>query len=200
MTQTLEKHGIKSSEASKYYSRYYKAQWRLKPVVLSHLFRNICFITRREEVRAITQVEYKKINDVTTIPVPLIHEFVSKFLVDLIFFRRFLSENRNVFNARNQARNAQVYLNKLYRLAPVFDHERARENAKILRIKLDGLFFWPRVMTQIAVIIFITDLLDKSQPQKIIQANLRALCSCSAYAFHRTRNRIGLTTKYIKNL
>ena len=45
-----------------------------------------------------------------------------------------------------------------------------------------------------------TDLLDKNKPQKIIQSNLRALCCCSAYAFHRTRNKIGLTTKFIKNL
>ena len=200
MTQTLKKQELEISDVAEYYNRYYKAQRRLKPMVLNHLFRNICFITHRGGIRAITQAEYKKINDATEIPVQLIHKFISNFLIDLIRFKKFLFESKSVLKTKNQARTVQVYLHKLYRLAPVFDHKRARENAKILRIKLDRLFFWPRVMTQIAVVIFITDLLDKSQPQRIIQANLRALCSCSAYAFHRTRNRVGLTTKYIKNL
>jgi hypothetical protein len=58
-------------------------------------------------------------------------------------------------------------------------------------------------MTQVAIVIFITDLLDTTANRilkKIIQTNLRALCCCSAYAFHRTRNKIGLTTDFIKNL
>jgi len=55
-------------------------------------------------------------------------------------------------------------------------------------------------MTQIAVTIFIRDILDKGKTQKIIQANIRTLCSCSAYTFHRTRNKVGLTSKYIKSL
>lgn len=200
MTQILKKQELKISDIAEYYNRYYKAHRKLKPMVLDQLFRNICFITRREKIRAITQAEYEKINDATEIPVQLIHKFVSKFLIDLIFFRKFLLENKNIYSAEDRAVNMNIYLNKLYRLAPIFDRKRARENAKILRIKLDRLFFWPQVMTQIAVVIFITDLLDKSRPRKIVQANLRALCSCSAYAFHTTRNRIGLTTKYIKNL
>lgn len=200
MTQTLKKQGFAVSNVAEYYTKYYKAQRVLRPVVLSYLFRNICFTTHREVIRAVSQVEYEKVSNATNIPIPLIHKFISRFLIDLIRFKRFLFENKSVLRTKNQSRSVQIYLHKLYRLAPVFDYKRARENAKILRIKLDGLFFWPQVMTQIAVVIFITDLLDKSQPDKIIQANLRALCSCSAYAFHTTRNRIGLTTKYIKKL
>ncbi|TKJ18045.1 MAG: hypothetical protein CEE43_19015 [Promethearchaeota archaeon Loki_b32] len=92
----------------------------------------------------------------------------------------------------------QFYIQFFHRLAPIFDLKRAKENAKILQEKLRRLCICPQVMTQVAVIIFITDLLDNTlfrKYQKIIQSNVRVLCNCSAYAFHRTRNKIGLTPK-----
>jgi len=95
----------------------------------------------------------------------------------------------------SKAQTLPILLWRLHRIAPVFDYKRAKENTKRLQKKLNQLCFWPQVMTQLAIVLFITDQLDTTQPQKIIQVNLRALCSCSGYAFHRTRNKIGLPTK-----
>ncbi|MFX1309854.1 MAG: hypothetical protein ACFE8C_09180 [Promethearchaeota archaeon] len=200
MTQTLKKELFEVNDASDYYKKFYKAQNKLKPVVLNYLFRNISFLSYRDKVRAITINECEHISKTLNIPYKLVHKFISEFLINLLNFRRFLNDNPDILRNRNQNLVIRIILCRFYRLAPVFDCKRAKENAHRLKSKLDNLFFWPQIMTQIAIVIFITDLLDKTLPQKIIQTNLRALCSCSAYAFHRTRNKIGLTSKFIKNL
>ncbi len=200
MTQTLKKQDIKVDTIDDYYNTYYKAQNKIKPVVLNYLFRNISFLTRKEKIRALTKLEYSQISRRINIPRVLVHKFVSEFLVNLLRLKQFIRTNSTILNSKVQERKVRLLLYKLYRLAPIFDYKRAKENATILKIKLDQLFFWPQIMTQIAVVIFITDLLDKQQEQKIIQANLRSLCSCSAYAFHRTRNKLGLTAEFVNNL
>ncbi len=200
MVQTLKKQFIDVRDSSDYYNKFYKSQNGLKPIVLNYLFRNIAFVTNQDKIRALTNLDYEIISEGTKIPVKLIHKFVSCLLIDLLRFKRFIKKNPQILNSKKQNQKLRLYLHKFYRIAPVFDYKRARENARILKIKLDHLFFWPQVMTQICVIIFITDILDKNNTQKMIQANLRTLCSCSAYAFHRTRNKVGLTSKYIKSL
>ena len=200
MVQILKKQYIDVRDGSDYYNKFYKHQNGLKPIVLNYLFRNIAFVTNQDKIRALTTPEYENITENTKIPVKLIHKFVSCFLIDLLRFKLFIKENPQILNSKKQNRKVHIYLHKFYRIAPVFDYKRAKENARLLKLKLDQLFFWPQIMTQIAIIIFITDVLDKNHSQKIIQANLRTLCSCSAYAFHRTRNKVGLTSKFIKNL
>ena len=200
MVQTLEKQTLEVDNVEEYYNTYYVSQHRFKPIILNYLFRNFSFATNKGNVRVMTISEYDKISEVLNIPKPLVDKFISRFLVNLQLFKNFLVDNPEILKSKNQERKVRIYLHKLHRLAPIFDYKRARENAQILRKKLDHLFFWPQVMTQIATIIFITDILNKDTTPKIIQANLRTLCSCSAYAFHRTRNKVGLTSKFIKNL
>ena len=200
MVQSIKKQTFKIKNVEEYYSTFYVSQHRFKLIILNYLFRNFSFATRKENVRVITISEYDKISEALNVPKSLVHKFISRFLVDLQLFKNFVVDNPEVLKSKNQERKVRIYLHKLHRLAPIFDYKRARENAQILKKKLDHLFFWPQVMTKIATIIFITDILDKDNTPKIIQANLRTLCSCSAYAFHRTRNKVGLTSKYIKNL
>lgn len=200
MTQTLKKEDFEVESINDYYNNYYKSQNKLKPIILNYLFRNISFLTIREKVRVITTSENKRISEALNIPVKLVHKFISEFLIGLLNFRKFINNNPKVLHARDQNQIINIILHRFYRLAPVFDYKRAKENARRLKDKLDTLFFWPQLMTQLTIVIFITDLIAKSEPQKIIQSNLRALCSCSAYAFHRTRNKIGLTSKFIKSL
>lgn len=200
MVQSIKKQTFKIKNVEEYYSTFYVSQHRFKLIILNYLFRNFSFATSKENVRVITISEYDKISEALNVPKPLVHKFISRFLVDLQLFKNFLVDNPEILKSKNQDRKIRIYLHKLHRLAPIFDYKRARENAQILKKKLDHLFFWPQVMTQIATIIFITDILDKDTTPKMIQANLRTLCSCSAYAFHRTRNKVGLTSKYIKNL
>ncbi|MFX0040174.1 MAG: hypothetical protein ACFFCY_05105 [Promethearchaeota archaeon] len=200
MTQTLKKEIYEAENIDDYYNKYYKSQNKLKPIILNYLFRNISFVTTREKVRAITFLEYKEISEGLNIPIKLIHKIISEYLIKLLNFKKFLNKNPNLLHFKEQKPITNLFLHKYYHLAPVFDYKRAKKNLKILQLKLAKLFFWPQLMTQIAIIIFVTDLFDKKKSQKIIQSNLRALCNCSAYAFHRTRNKLGLTSKFIKNL
>lgn len=200
MTQSLKKQDINIDSGSDYYSKYYRSPNEVRETVLNYLFRNISFSTKRGKVRAITLGESKQVSEDTGIPEVLVHKFISQFLVDSIKFKKFLHKNPEVLSSRGQLSLISILLRRFFRLAPVFDLTRARGNAKILQQKLNNLYFWPQIMTQVAVTIFITDLLDTQKDIKIIQSNLRVLCSCSAYAFHRTRNKIGLTTEYIKSL
>lgn len=203
MSQTLKKPIIKTHDINEYYLKFFKDSIALRPVVLDYLFRNITFASNNEKIRAVTDSEYNQITEATNVPKIIVHRIVSGFLVDLIRIKKFFRKNAKLFCSRHQTRKVRVYLHKLHRLAPVFDYRRARENARRLEIKLNQLCFRPKIMTQVAVVIFITDFLDNNQSRtlfKIIQSNLRVFCNCSAYAFHRTRNKIGLTTNYIKNL
>jgi len=200
MTQTLKKESFEVDSICDYYNKFYKSQNKLKPIVLNYLFRNISFLTLREKVRVITASENIHISEALTIPVKLVHKVISEFLVGMLNFRKLINKNPKILHVRDQNQIINIILHRFYRLAPVFDYKRAKENARRLKDKLDTLFFWPQLMTQLTIVVFITDLLDKNEPQKIIQSNLRALCSCSAYAFHRTRNKIGLTSKFIKSL
>lgn len=85
-----------------------------------------------------------------------------------------------------------IYFFYFNRFAPVFDFQRAIQNARILEIKFNRICFWPQIMTQIAIIIYLTDLNNPKSTKKIKQTNLRALCGCSVYVFHRARNKLGL--------
>ena len=200
MTQTLKKQDVNIDSGSDYYDKYYRSPNEVRETVLNYLFRNISFSTKRGKVRAINLDESKQASEDTGIPVVLVHKFISQLLVNSIKFKKFLHKNPEVLSSRGQLSLISILLRRFFRLAPVFDLTRARGNAKILQQKLNNLYFWPQIMTQVAVTIFITDLLDTQKDIKIIQSNLRVLCSCSAYAFHRTRNKIGLTTEYIKSL
>jgi hypothetical protein len=203
MSQTLKKPIIKAHDINEYYLKFFKNSRASRPLVLDYLFRNITFVSNNEKIRAITGSEYHQITEATNIPKIIVHRIISRFLVDLIRIKKFFRKNAKLFSSRHQTRKVRVYLHKLHRLAPVFDYKRARENAKRLEIKLSQLYFRPQIMTQVAVVIFITDLLDNKLSRahfKIIQSNLRVFCNCSAYAFHRTRNKIGLNSDYIKKL
>ena len=173
---------------------------KVRHLVLDNVFRTISFITRKEKIKALTKVDYAKIHHDTGIPIIIIHKIVSTFLVELVRFKKFLNSDLLSYSIEDQSKKVLIYLHKIHRLAPVFDFKRAKTNAQILKSKLESLFFWPSLTSQIAVIIYVTDLLDKNNKDKprLIQGNLRSLCDCSAYAFHRTRNKIGLTTSVIR--
>ena len=164
----------------------------VKETILNYLFRNISFFTPLQKVRAVLPFEGRNIAGKTRIPYKVVHSVVSKFLIDLIYMRRFFKDNSVSYTPFNHLKKMNIYLHKFNRFAPVFDLERAQQNARILQTKLSQICFWPQFMTQVAIVIFVTDLNDPRSKKKITQTNLRALCDCSAYAFHRTRNKLGI--------
>lgn len=164
----------------------------VRNTVLNCLFRDFSFFTPLQEVRELPLIELRKIAGITKIPVKIVDSVVSKFLIDLEHIREFFKNNSVSYSPFSHLRKMYIYLHKFSRFAPVFEFRRAKQNARILETKLSYLCFWPKFMTQIAIVIYVTDLNDPQFEKRIKQTNLRALCGCSAYAFHRTRNKLGL--------
>ena len=169
----------------------YRNQQQFKLIILNYLFRNITFTNRSEKIRILNKLEYTQISNKIELPISIVHQTISKFLDDLARFKVFLRSYTITSNLKKGSRKVQIYLHKVYRLAPVFNYRRAKHNLEILNSKLKKMFFWPHIMTQVAIIIFATDLRDINLNKRIIQSNLRSLCNISAYAFHRSRNKIG---------
>jgi len=121
----------------------------------------------------------------------MIEDIFEKFLFELAFLRGFLREYKiNWYNAdpRKRYRHVKIYLHRIYRIAPIFDYRRAKINLGNLHKLLYMRNFWPHLTTQLAVVIYITDK-KSGKTDHIHQKNIRVLCNCSAYAFHRTRNK-----------
>lgn len=160
--------------------------------VLNCLFRDYSFFSPFQEIKDLPLIELRGIAGTTKIPVKVVNSVVSKFLAELRYIYEFFKNNIVNYTPSNHLRKIRIYLHKFSRLAPVFDYHRAKQNARILEKKLRYICFWPQFMTQIAIVIYVTDLNDTHYKKRIKQTNLRALCGCSAYAFHRTRNKLGL--------
>ena len=200
MTETLKKEVVEPPKVLKFAKQKSLIERKLRISLLNCLFRYISIIDGDENLRRISDIECKVLSSRTKIPVYKVRRILDKFLYDLTHFKEFLRSGMLTYSISDQARKVKIYLHKVHHLAPVFDYRRARENARRLKLKLDQLLFWPQVMTQIAVVIFITDYLDKKwNDNKLLQTNLRALCDCSAYAFHRTRNKIGLQQMLLRS-
>ena len=178
------------TKASNINRTIFEFQRDVRNTVLNCLFRDYSFFTPAQEVRDLPLIELRGIAGTTKIPIKVVQSVVNKFLVELRYIREFFKDNSVSYSPHSHQRKMNIYLHKFNRLAPVFDYQRAKQNAKILQVKLSHLCFWPQFMTQIAVVIYITDLNDQQFEKKLKQTNLRALCGCSAYAFHRTRNKI----------
>lgn len=164
----------------------------VRNTVLNCLFRDYSFFTQDTHVRELPLIELRRIAGTTKIPVKVVNSVVSKFLTELKYVRGFFKNNSVAYTPFSHLRKMKIYLHKFYRLAPVFDIQRAKVNARILEKKLTQLCLWPQFMTQIAIVIYITDLKDSNFKTRLKQTNIRALSDCSAYAFHRTRNKLGL--------
>ena len=192
MTQTVRKHNFGALSKFDYSNLGLDSQKDLRPFLLNNLFRQFSFATYNQKVSSLRPNEYIRLASVTKVPVKIIYPIVKGFLVELVYSKRFLRKHTFSYDQTARLVELQTYLQKIHRLAPVFDFKRAKENARILKIKLQDLCFFPQFTTQIAIVVFVTDLNDKKHEKRIVQANLRLLCDCSAYSFHRTRKKLGL--------
>ena len=170
--------------------------FRLKKQVLGYLFRDFSFVNQRDEILSISVEAIKEIAAKTHIARHIVGGVVRKFLVSLFYFKKFLSMVQLPWDhdLKQLYRKMRIYLHKLYRLAPVFDYRRAKTNLEVLHQLLKLKCYWPRISSQIAMVVFITDRNDPTIKDKnyILQKNLRVFCNCSAYAFHSVRNRLGI--------
>jgi hypothetical protein len=164
--------------------------------VLDFLFRTYSLISDNQILNKLSNDIYNKISIKLNSPSSIVQNVIEKFLIDLNYFRDFFKENRirweNQISRLNK--KVRIFLHKIFRLAPIFDYKRARINLERLHQLLNQRLFWPKINTQVAIIIYITDKNDSEsfREKKILQKNIRVLCDCSAYAFHRTRNMLGI--------
>jgi len=165
--------------------------------VLDLLLRDFSIINNNSElITSLKEPHFRLLCERVSLPSVLPSVIIERFLKEVLHFRAFLRNCEFKWHHDSQKlyRSVKIYLHKVYHIAPVFDFNRARENLKILHQHLNKIYFWPQFTTQIAIIIFVTDKNDKhiSEDHYLLQKNIRTLCSCSAYAFHRTRNILNI--------
>jgi len=164
--------------------------------VLNYFFRCESLVDNNGSVIDLNHLLVENIAKETQIPGDLVLKVLVEFLRRVTYFKQFLESGLITWAPGKQQllRKVRVYLHKAHRVAPVFDYNRAKRNLELLHVLLGRKFFWPHVPTQLALIIFVTDRNDPNLSDKdyILQKNLRALCSCSAYSFHMARNKLGI--------
>ena len=192
MTQSTRKYSLGVLSQFDFSDLGLNSQDDLRPFLLNNLFRLVSFTTYKQKVSSLNPMGYTKLASATKVPVKLIYPVIKGFLVDLVYFKRFYKTHTFSFAETSQLGELLTFLGKVHKLAPVFDLSRAKENAKILKVKLQEMCFFPHFTTQVAIIVFVTDINDKFHKKKLIRENVRLLCDCSAYSFHRTRKKLGL--------
>jgi len=173
-----------------------KSDKEAKIRVLDELFRNVSFADDLHVKRGIYQEDLKSISINSGVLLGRVFKIVEDFLMGIKNINDFynkhpMSWNNNSIRLRRKIR---IHLHKLHRIAPVFDYQRAKKNLIILHEALKRRLFCPQISTRLAIVIYVTDKkeCDEDSKKYLIQKNVRALCNCSAYAFHRTRNKLGI--------
>jgi len=168
----------------------------VKKTILDYFFRCESLLDSDGKVAKLSHFVVENIAKETQTLGYLVLDVMGEFLERVTYFKQFLESGLIAWAPGKQQllRKVRVYLHKAYKVAPVFDYQRAKRNLELLHVLLGRKFFWPHVPTQLALVIFVTDRNDSNlaNDNYILQKNLRALCSCSAYAFHMARNKLGI--------
>ncbi len=165
-----------------------------KKRVLDYFFRCESLTKGDNSVIELSHILVKNIAGQTHVPDILVLDIMSKFLKEIKAFSELLRSGYIAWapEGKRLYRKVRVYLHKAHKIAPIFDYQRAKKNLELLHILLARNYFWPHITTQLALVIFVTDRNDSNSTRNnyILQKNLRAFCSCSAYAFHMARNKL----------
>ncbi len=166
---------------------------KIKQSILDYTLRkySITYVNYETEiVPCLSERQYELISTNTVAHYNITKNIIEKFLRDLKSFQMFLKRCKIKWDLKknNIYTKVKIYLHKLHRLAPVFDYKRARKNLKILHKFFNTTHLWPQISTQLAILVFITDLKDSFNSRKLMNTNIRAITNCSAYAFYRTKN------------
>jgi hypothetical protein len=168
----------------------------LKARFLNVFLRNFSVLYKGKICQSLKDDDLKLLSSMTNISRPTVQVNVEEFLCNLINLEKFFHDYKMKWphEPAKLYRKARIQLHRIYRFAPVFNYDRARKNLEILHSVLKKKLFWPQINTQIAIVIYVTDINDKSfhDNERLLQKNIRALCNCSAYAFHRTRNILNI--------
>ncbi|KKM76339.1 hypothetical protein LCGC14_1381080, partial [marine sediment metagenome] len=90
MTQTVRKYSFGTLSKFDYSDLGLDSEKDLRPFLLNNLFRQFSFATYNQKVSALRPIEYIRLASVTKVPVKIIYPIVKGFLVELVYFKRFL--------------------------------------------------------------------------------------------------------------
>lgn len=132
----------------------------------------------------------KTIAEDEMLPENIAETILKQFLKQIKTFSCFLDKYSVSWNYTPRAiyRKSRIYLHKVHKIAPVFNYKRARFNLRALNTFFHRIVVWPRISTQLALAIYITDKKDPLRKQKLKPGNIRAITHCSAYAFYQNKN------------
>ncbi len=174
----------------------FSERFSVKKTILDYFFRCESLLDSNGGVVELNYYLVENIAKETHASSSLVLETMEAFLEQVTYFKQVLESGLIAWAPEKQQllRKVRVYLHKAYKVAPIFDYYRAKKNLELLHVLLGRNFFWPHVPTQLALVIFVTDRNDSNLANKnfILQKNVRALCSCSAYAFHMARSKLGI--------
>lgn len=170
-----------------------------KSTVLNYLFRKKSFVDSHENIVVLSDFTIKKISQEVNVPFNTTEGIINQCLLNIFYFKRVLNCVRFIWNndMEKLKRRLRVYLYKAHRIAPMFDYKRARTNSETLITLMNRSCYFPRFTTQLALVIFVTDMNNQYKifNTPILQRNLRAFCDCSAFAFHRARNKLKINNQ-----
>ncbi len=153
-------------------------------------------LTRKYSINRITSSILSDIVEECELSRFQVKKIIDQFFLNLEGFHYFREQNgfKWVSQFKGRFRKSRVLLHKIYSIAPIFNYRRARVNLKNLQKLISRKSCNPKIMTQLAIAIAITDTKDENIENKnrILKINIRYICSCSAYAYHRTIKVLGL--------
>jgi len=165
--------------------------------IINLFFRYESLIDDNNKVRTPNSLNLDKIAEKAKTSKGVVLYILNSFLRELKDFHDYLTTRYENWTPgkRHIYEKLNVYLEKLYVTAPIFNFQRAKKNIDVLHYLLSNSCYWPHITTQLALLIFVTDRNDPDVKDKayILQKNLRMLCTCSAYAFHCARNRLSIS-------
>lgn len=166
----------------------------IKEIVINYIFRYESLVNEKNQLIDMNSILIGRIERETVATKMQVVRICGRLLYQVRGLAFILRSNmvKWAHTKTRQYRKVRIYLHRIHRIAPIFDYTRALHNLKVLHTLFSRQCCWPTISTQLALLIFVTDRNDphRIDSNTIIQKNLRILCNCSAYAFHRTRNRL----------
>ncbi len=184
---------------------------QLKKQIINYIFRETSFLDKKITT-SIFELLLEKIRN-AFIPKKLRFEDIgaifSEFMLQWQKFKEYYRKNVKMqccfLNTRLRSREELLqirlillkeYLEMMHDFADIFNLERALTNAETLLKILTQMNYWPTLSTQLALIVFITDLrslaVQQGNKKCLVQNNIILLCNSSAYAFHQARNKLNI--------
>ncbi|HEC38186.1 hypothetical protein LCGC14_1152460 [marine sediment metagenome] len=111
MTQTVRKHSFGTLSQFDYSDIGLESQNDLNPFLLNNLFRQASFATYNQNVSSLRPLEYTKLASTTKLPVKIIYPIVKGFLIELVYFKRFLRKHTFSYNETAKLDELITFLN-----------------------------------------------------------------------------------------